>query len=112
MCKYNELNNYALRPIRSDGPINIYHELSLNNAANTLRMTQQDELRLDLYVKEGVAEGLRGRYSYSAQNGWKKTEKVPLCTQMDFIFSERAFRLAINREVETDVSASALKEIS
>jgi hypothetical protein len=50
-------------------------------------MTQQDELRLDLYVKEGVTEGLRGRYSYSAQNGWKKTEKVPLCTQMDFIFS-------------------------
>lgn len=67
---------------------------------------------MDVYVKEGVTESLRGRYSYSDRTGWSKTEKQPLCPQLDFMLNERTFRFAINREVESPVTPESLQEIS
>jgi hypothetical protein len=113
MCSYNHNNNYTARPnVSQDGPLNIYHELSLNNNNHLLRVKEENELRMDLYIKDGAPENLRGRYSYSTRSGWKRNEKVPLCTQMDFMLNERTFRFAINREVETDVPPEYLQEIS
>jgi hypothetical protein len=75
-------------------------------------MKEENELRMDVYIKDSAQESLRGRYSYSTKSGWKKTEKDPLCQQLDFMMSERTFRFAINKEVETDVTPENLQQIA
>lgn len=52
MCKYNSDNNYTQKPLRVEGPHNIYHELSLNANNHLLRLKEDNEMRLDLYIKE------------------------------------------------------------
>lgn len=87
MCKYNSENNYTARPLHVEGPHNIYHELSLNANNHLLKIKEENEMRLDLYIKDEAPESLRGRYSYSNRSGWKKTDKVPLCMQLDFMLN-------------------------
>lgn len=87
MCKYNSENNYTARPLDAEGQHNIYHELSLNANNHLLKLKEENEMRLDLYIKDEAPESLRGRYSYSNRSGWKRTEKVPLCMQLDFMLN-------------------------
>ena len=52
MCKYNSDNNYTQKPLRVDGPHSIYHELSLNANNHLLKLKEENEMRLDLYIKD------------------------------------------------------------
>ena len=87
MCRYNSENNYTQKPLRVEGTHNIYQDFSLNANNHLLRLKEENEMRLDLYIKEEAPEALRGRYSYSNRSGWKMTQKVPLCMQLDFMLN-------------------------
>jgi hypothetical protein len=81
-------------------PHHIYQDLSLNNKNYLLKMVEENEFRLDLYLKDEVPNPLKGRYSYTPDHGWVKTNKENLCNQLDYLMTERYFRMAINKEVE------------
>lgn len=51
------------------------------------RIVSENELRMDLYIKDFAPEQLRGRYSYSNISGWKKVNKTPLSEQLDYMLS-------------------------
>lgn len=51
MSTYNQSAKFKPKPI-SSSPHNIYQELSLNNENYLLRVVDENELRLDLFIKE------------------------------------------------------------
>lgn len=84
--------------------VNIYSIFSGIGGNGSLRMVTVGELRLDIFVTEYALEALRGRYSYTEEGGWKKVIKEAQCEQLDFMSAERTFRLAVTREIQTEVT--------
>ncbi len=77
--------------------MSIYRELRMNSIdKNPFIMAEENDIRLDIHIKD--LQDLGGRYSYSIKAGkWVKVQKEGLAEQTDFMLGERAFRLAINR---------------
>lgn len=90
MCEaYRGQNNHEV--------MSIYRELRMNSLdANAFTMVEENDIRLDIHIKD--LQDLGGRYSYSIKAGkWVKVKKEALSEQTDFMLNERTFRLAINR---------------
>lgn len=63
---------------------------------NAFIMVDENDIRMDIHIKD--LEDLGGRYSYSIKAAkWVKVKKEGLAEQADFMLNERTFRLAINK---------------
>ena len=107
----NKRHNYSPRPL-GPGLNSIYHEISQNNENYRLKMTDDNELRMDLYIREHAPQTLQGRYSYCPSSGWTKTNKELCSHQMDFLMSENYYRMAVNKEVEEKPHPKLLNELA
>lgn len=81
----------------SNQVLSIYREMRMNSPdGNAFTMVEENDIRLDIHIKD--LENLGGRYSYSIKSGkWMKVKKEALADQADFMLSERTFRFAINK---------------
>lgn len=75
-------------------------------------MVEENEIRMDIFIKEIHNQALAGRYSYSTKTGWKLTKKTQFCPQIDFMLNEKPFRMAINNESEVDVLPKGVQLIA
>ena len=76
LCHYNH------RPTQHPSIYKDFSEIADNRL---FEMVDENELRLDVFIKDEAPEELRGRYSYSQRTGWRKTKKEPLQPQIDYM---------------------------
>jgi hypothetical protein len=55
---------------------------------------------------------IQGRYSYSSEEGWVKTNKTPLSLQLDYLMAEHFYRMAINKEVNEKPGPPLLTQLA
>jgi hypothetical protein len=92
-----------------DEPLHIYHDFSLTSFAHTLKLVQENEIRVDIHIEESKSHPLQpGRYSYSTISGWKYIRKSQICPQVELMANELPFRLAVNREIEMKVDQKSI----